>query len=928
MKKRIALIGRLLKAITLITIIVGLFVPAQMRVFADDQTNTPELEPLPTSESPSTPELTPDPEEITPADVIKIIPEETELVLLGDDGEILSLASEDATIVMVQGDPMYCPVGVSFNDPSCVHTPSINEALRVARDYGTDASGTIYVEHTYIDNNQIVIDENYFTNDIDATVYLSFLGGIDFSTGQVIGNSILNNGLRINNFSNPSGAYHGGLFFQNFIINETGSQNAVTIDNSDRVTFNNVKVNESGDGDAISVQNGSDFFVLADSTVTESGAGSAVQITNSNRPNIRRNVITQTGTGNVLRLMDVNYPTIRGSIISSSISSDAAIYMQNGGNLNLRNNQIDFTNPTGNGTVINLIDIAGSNSITANHLEQFGTLSSGTYFDGLDLDGDAITNILVTDNVFVGAGLDYSYQSDAVAVLRDLGQGYGNIPGTADIQFHDNSFINWYQGFFHNQVGGLTIDATGNYYGMDNYDDIYRHILDIHIYGWAGYGTVNIGSHVVSTDDPDGDGIAIAVDNCPFNANTNQRDSDGDGIGNVCDLDNDGDLVLDVIDNCPASPNADQADNDHDGIGNICDSTPNDMDQDGIDNPPTGSDNCPLVANSNQADLDNDGIGDACDNDNDNDGVLDLIDNCWLISNADQADNDDDGIGNVCDSTPNDMDQDGVDNSPTGTDNCPTVANPDQVDNDNDGLGNACDSTPNDIDQDGVDNQPTGTDNCPSLANPDQADNDNDGVGNACDNTPNDMDQDDIDNPPTGTDNCPLVANTDQLDSDQDGIGNVCDNSPYGVDPEVVYPGGIIPVTGGNTYDFYCDTFTTLLLADGTRITFDGILCGYEALIILEDQDSLATLLQPTQQLLDGLTIQISKDGSLLTELPTGITMTISFRTDTPDKTTCWYWEEAENNNAGGWVLLPGSPVENYYLVESTLPGTFISTKK
>ncbi len=125
-------------------------------LMADDQTNTPELETLPTSESPSTPEGTPDLEEITPADVIKIIPEETELVLLGDDGEVLSLASEDATFVMVQGDPMYCPVGVPFNDPSCVHTPSINEALRVARDYGPDASGTIYVEHTYIDNNQIV----------------------------------------------------------------------------------------------------------------------------------------------------------------------------------------------------------------------------------------------------------------------------------------------------------------------------------------------------------------------------------------------------------------------------------------------------------------------------------------------------------------------------------------------------------------------------------------------------------------------------------------------------------------------------------------------------------------------------------------------------------------------------------------------------
>ena len=651
--------------------------------------------------------------------------------------------------------------------------------------------------------------------------------------------------------------------FQNFIINETGNQNAVTIDNSDRVTFNNVQVNKSGDGDAISVQNGSDFFVLADSTVTECGAGSAVQITNSNRPNIRRNVITQTGTGNVLRLMDVNYPTIRGSIISSSNSSDAAIYMQNGGNLNLRNNQIDFTDPTGNGTVIYLIDTDGSNQITSNILQQFGTLSSGTYFDGLDINGDEITELLVTDNVFFGAGLDYSYQSDAVAILRDVN---GNIPTTADIQFHNNSFINWYQGFFHNQVTGLTVDATGNYFGLDNYGDIYSHVLDIHNYGWAGYGTVNIGSHMISTDDPDGDGIPMSSDNCPFNANTNQRDGDNDGIGNACDLDNDGDIVLDVVDNCPAASNADQADNDHDGVGNVCDSTPNDMDQDGIDNPPTGSDNCPIVANTDQADRDNDGIGDACDNDNDNDGVLDQTDNCWLVANADQADRDNDGIGDACD---NDNDNDGFLDP---ADNCWLVANADQADRDNDGIGDACD---NDNDNDGVVDQ---ADNCWLAANADQADNDGDGIGNVCDSTPNDMDQDDIDNPPTGTDNCPLVPNTDQLDTDRDGIGNVCDNTPNGNDPEDIIPGGTIPVTGGGTYALSCDTITTLLLADGTKITFDGILCGYEALVVVRRSENHS---QPyywrTRNLLDGLTIQITQNGSPVTELPDGITMTISF---------------------------------------------------
>ena len=46
--------------------------------------------------------------------------------------------------------------------------------------------------------------------------------------------------------------------------------------------------------------------------------------------------------------------------------------------------------------------------------------------------------------------------------------------------------------------------------------------------------------------DPDGDGIPSASDNCPTAFNPFQTDSDGDGIGDICDTDDDGDGVLDV----------------------------------------------------------------------------------------------------------------------------------------------------------------------------------------------------------------------------------------------------------------------------------------------------------------------------------------------------------------------------------------------
>ncbi|HEY5921700.1 MAG TPA: hypothetical protein VIV11_08515 [Kofleriaceae bacterium] len=65
----------------------------------------------------------------------------------------------------------------------------------------------------------------------------------------------------------------------------------------------------------------------------------------------------------------------------------------------------------------------------------------------------------------------------------------------------------------------------------------------------------------VSIDDPDGDGIAGAEDNCPDVANADQANEDADKWGDVCDP-------------CPIEANDTPSDPDGDGVADGCDPSP------------------------------------------------------------------------------------------------------------------------------------------------------------------------------------------------------------------------------------------------------------------------------------------------------------------------------------------------------------------
>lgn len=86
---------------------------------------------------------------------------------------------------------------------------------------------------------------------------------------------------------------------------------------------------------------------------------------------------------------------------------------------------------------------------------------------------------------------------------------------------------------------------------------------------WGSMGLTRVAVPV----DTDGDGVTDTADNCPLDANANQRDTDADTEGDACDGDDDDDQVPDEDDNCPLIANSTQLDTDRDGRGDACDTT-------------------------------------------------------------------------------------------------------------------------------------------------------------------------------------------------------------------------------------------------------------------------------------------------------------------------------------------------------------------
>ncbi|MCE9644574.1 MAG: right-handed parallel beta-helix repeat-containing protein [Chloroflexi bacterium] len=176
-------------------------------VLADDSTPPPLTEEpaLPPTQEPVATEIPTQepvvPEDVSVGDILAQVPEGTDLIVLDENGEVQSLASQEAADILVNGDPQWCmdgytpaddPTGGTYCTAKFSSFNGVGGLIEELTNFtGIDSgNGTIYVAYDYvtpsIDKAGIIFD--YGDNGLGDLV---FQGGWDFDPSSANYNTVV-----------------------------------------------------------------------------------------------------------------------------------------------------------------------------------------------------------------------------------------------------------------------------------------------------------------------------------------------------------------------------------------------------------------------------------------------------------------------------------------------------------------------------------------------------------------------------------------------------------------------------------------------------------------------------------------------------------------------------------------------------------------
>ncbi len=375
-------------------------------------TEEPTEPPVSTEEATPIPESTPTPaesdlpvdvpamEETSVEELLPEIPENTDVVVLDENGNVVPLVSQAAVDIIREADPIWCPVGVSPipNVGGCTAdfaTPALLLTFLQANQ-GTalyQQAGVIYLESAVAVNVPVFIDAGLFPT--LKNFALTVKGGWNNVNSAPAGTT--------STFDNNTNAYlHVGsnanpwvgnvtiqdIFIQDNTVNNIPSVEVYTTNGS--VTLNNVDLDDIDDSTAINVfVTGTGNVNLTGVDVSDGTDGSGITIT-TNSGNI---TLADVDVTNQQDGYTANLQSQSGNIAITNGTSNGSTF--DGGNNSLgffaatNTGSITMTGASGGGNQITFTDADGNNGATLS--ASTITLTRVTA-DNNDLNGIQISN--------------------------------------------------------------------------------------------------------------------------------------------------------------------------------------------------------------------------------------------------------------------------------------------------------------------------------------------------------------------------------------------------------------------------------------------------------------------------------------------------------------------------------------------------------
>ncbi|HUI90119.1 MAG TPA: right-handed parallel beta-helix repeat-containing protein [Anaerolineales bacterium] len=124
----------------------------------------------------------------------------------------------------------------------------------------------------------------------------------------------------------------------------------------------------------------------------------------------------------------------------------------------------------------------------------------------------------------------------------------------------------------------------------------------------------------------------------------------------------------------------------------------------------------------------------------------------------------------------------------------------------------------------------------------------------------------------------------------------------------------IIPVTGGKATTISCDTPSMLIQVGDVQVTLTG-LCGYEAVLDQLLEDSLAGNLGQGNNFVEGISIDLLKDGTAVNALPAGATIQVSYPKPSGNASILTWTNSS-------WIEKPSSVIDGRVVATLDTPAT------